>query len=60
MMCPYYDEKYKQCNFYGKSQDQNTRDYYCLTNDNWRRCANYDRRTFDEKVQKKLRSNPDL
>jgi hypothetical protein len=59
-MCPYYNENYKTCNFFGTSQDQSQRDYYCLTSDNWKRCANYDRRSLDEKIAKKLRSNPDL
>jgi len=59
-LCPYYNESYKQCNFFGTSQDQAQRDQYCLTGDNWKRCANYSNRSFEEKVQKKLRSNPDL
>jgi hypothetical protein len=58
--CPYYDANYKQCNFFGTSQDQSQRDAYCLTSDNWKRCANYTNRSRDEKVSKKLRSNPDL
>jgi len=59
-MCPYYDTSYKTCNFFGTSQNQAQRDDYCLNSSNWRRCANYDKRSFDEKVSKKLRSNPDL
>ena len=59
-LCPYYDENYKQCNFFRTSQDQTQRDQYCLTSDNWKRCVNYTNRSFDEKVSKKLRSNPDL
>jgi hypothetical protein len=58
--CPYYDRNYKQCAFFGTSQDESQRNSYCLTSDNWKRCANYDRRSYDEKVQKKLRPNPDL
>jgi len=57
--CPYYQTDYKQCNFFGTSQEQYQRDNYCLS-DGWRRCVNYTNRSFDEKVNKKLRSNPDL
>lgn len=59
-MCPYYNSDNKQCNFFGSSQDQNQRDSYCLTGDNWKYCVNYSNRSFEEKVQKKLRSNPEL
>jgi len=59
-MCPYYETSMKYCNFYSNYQDQNQRDSYCLSGSNWRNCANYTNRSFDEKVSKKLRSNPDL
>jgi len=59
-ICPYYDENYKQCNFFRTSQDQSQRDLYCLTSTNWKNCANYTNRSFNEKVEKKLRSNPEL
>ena len=61
-VCPYYDENYKQCNFYGSSSvlDQATKEYRCLSSSNWKDCANYTNRSFDEKVSKKLRPNPDL
>jgi len=59
-MCPYYDEKYKQCNFYGTTQEGYGKENYCLSTDNWRRCANYDRKSLEEKLSKRLRPNPDL
>jgi hypothetical protein len=59
-MCPYYNQEYKQCVFFGTSQDQSQRDHYCLTNSGWKSCSNYTSRSMDEKIQKKLRSNPDL
>jgi len=59
-MCPYYNQEYKQCVFFGTSQDQSQRDSYCLTSGNWKNCANYTNRSMDEKIRKKLRSNPEL
>jgi len=60
-MCPYYDENYKLCAFFRSSSlDQATKDYRCLSSSNWKDCANYTNRSFDEKVSKKLRTNPDL
>ena len=59
-MCPYYNMDYKKCNFFDTMQDQSQRDNYCLDGGNWRRCVNYERRSLDEKVNKRLRSNPDL
>jgi len=60
MVCPYYNTDYKNCNFFGTLQEGYQRENYCLSSDNWRRCENYTRRSFDEKVSKKLRTNPDL
>ena len=57
-MCPYYNESHKTCEFYGNYQDN--RDSTCLTSDYWRRCANYTNRSFEEKVAKQVRKNPDL
>jgi len=59
-MCPYYDEKYKQCNFFNTSQEGYQKENYCLSNDNWKRCANYEKRNYDEKASKRLRPNPEL
>jgi len=59
-VCPYYQTDYKTCNFFGTYQEQAQIENYCLSSDNWRRCANYDKRSFDEKVSKRLRPNPDL
>jgi len=58
-MCPYYDEKYQYCNIYGKGQDQKSRESSCLTS-SWRDCYYYKKSSFDERVSKKIRSNPDL
>jgi len=58
--CPYYNRDYKTCNFFGTYQDQGQRDSYCLTSSNWKNCANYYNRSYDEKNTKKVRSNPDL
>jgi len=58
-MCPYYDEKYKYCNIYGKSQSEKDRNNSCLTN-NWRDCYYYKSSNLDVRVNKKMRSNPDL
>jgi len=59
-VCPYYDEKYSQCNFFNTHQDGPQKEGYCLTSDNWKRCANYSNRSYNEKVDKKLRPNPEL
>jgi hypothetical protein len=60
-VCPYYDENYKQCAFFRSSLlDQATKDYRCMSDSNWKSCANYTNRSFDEKVSKKLRTNPEL
>jgi hypothetical protein len=59
-MCPYYNQEYKQCVFFGTSQEQYQRDNYCLTSSSWKSCPNYTSRSMDEKINKKLRSNPEL
>jgi hypothetical protein len=59
-MCPYYNQEYKQCAFFGTSQEQYQRDNYCLSSSNWKSCPNYTSRSFEEKKDKKLRSNPEL
>ena len=60
-MCPYYKTEYKTCAFYeGHTQDQLQRDSRCLDSNNWRHCPNYTGRSLDEKVNKRVRSNPDL
>jgi len=60
MICPYYQQDYKTCNFYSTNQDEGQREAYCLSSDNWRRCANYDKSSYDYRVSKRLRPNPDL
>jgi len=60
MVCPYYNTDVKTCSFFGTYQEGYQKENYCLSSDNWRRCTNYENRSFDEKVSKKLRSNPDL
>ena len=59
--CPYYDEKYKQCNISGRSIDNRERENECLSSSyNWRRCPNYDKSSFETKVAKQVRTNRDL
>jgi len=59
-VCPYYDTNYKKCNFFDTTQTENDKEMYCLSRDNWKRCVNYTNRSYSEKVEKKLRPNPDL
>jgi hypothetical protein len=59
MDCPYYNRDYKTCNISSCNQDEGQRNSYCLT-DNWRRCANYDKCSYEYKLSKKIRTNPDL
>ena len=60
IVCPYYQTEYKQCNFFGTYQEGYQKEHYCLSSDDWRHCANYEKRSLDEKVSKRLRPNPDL
>ena len=60
MTCPYYDQTYKICNFYSTSQEGYHKEAYCLSSDNWKRCANYEKSNYDQKVEKRLRPNPEL
>jgi len=59
-ICPYYNPDYKLCNFFSTTQEGYQKETYCLSSDNWRRCVNYEKRSFDERVSKRLRPNPDL
>jgi len=59
-MCPYYNQDYKQCNFFGTAQDDSKRDKDCLSSSNWKYCENYSNRSMDEKINKKLRPNPEI
>jgi hypothetical protein len=58
--CPYFDREYKKCVLFGTFQDGSQREGYCLSSDNWKRCSNYTSRSYDEKLTKKLRPNPEL
>jgi len=59
--CPYFSRDYSRCNFYDTSQDGYHKEAFCLScDDNWKRCANYEKSSYDQKVTKKLRPNPDL
>ncbi|GBU25511.1 hypothetical protein R83H12_02154 [Fibrobacteria bacterium R8-3-H12] len=60
MVCPYYNTGVSYCNFFDTYQDGERKENYCLSSDNWKRCPNYETRSYDEKVSKRLRSNPDL
>ena len=59
-VCPYFDTTYKTCNFFGTTQDGYQRESVCMSRDNWKRCPNYEKRDYSEKVNKRLRPNPDL
>ena len=59
-LCPYYNGDYKKCNLYDTSQSEGQRQSYCVTNTDWKRCANYEGASFDSKLNKKLRPNPYL
>jgi len=59
-MCPYYDVNYKKCVFFGTTQEGYQKENYCLHKDNWKRCANYSGRSLTDKVNKRLRPNPEL
>jgi hypothetical protein len=59
-MCPYYNQDYKQCNFFGTYQEGDQKETKCLSNDNWKYCPNYTNRSMDEKLSKRLRPNPEL
>jgi len=60
VMCPYFDEKYSQCVFFGTSQSGYDKENRCLSSDNWKYCANYSGRSYEDKVAKRLRPNPEL
>jgi len=59
-MCPYYNTDDKTCNFFRTLQSEGQISGCCLSDSNWRRCANYEMRSFEEKARKKVRPNPDL
>jgi len=59
-MCPYYLVEYHKCVFFDSFQEGYQREHYCLSDYDWRHCVNYDNRSIDEKVYKRLRPNPDL
>ena len=59
-ICPYYHGDYKKCNLFDTTQEEYQRKTYCISKNDWKRCANYTGRSFDEKMKKKLRPNPDL
>jgi hypothetical protein len=60
-LCPYYKTKYNTCAFYGWSEkSESDRARLCLTEKNWKNCANYTNRSFDEKVKYMERPNPYL
>jgi len=59
-VCPYYDETYKKCNFFGTTQEGYQKEHYCLSGNEWKNCVNYTNRSYNEKVDKRLRPNPEL
>ena len=58
--CPYYHREYKKCELYGTNKDESERNLYCQTSDNWQHCSNYTSKSYEEKRQKKIRSDPNL
>ena len=58
--CPYWDRDYKKCVFFGTTQEDYQRELYCLSSSNWKGCVNYTNRSYEEKVTKKIRTNPEL
>jgi hypothetical protein len=58
--CPYFDPGCSLCNFFSTYQDGDRKENYCLSSSNWKGCLNYSNRSYEEKVAKRLRSNPDL
>jgi len=58
--CPYYERDYKKCAFFGTYQEGYQKEHYCLSSSDWKGCPNYTGRSYEEKVSKKIRSNPDL
>jgi hypothetical protein len=42
MICPYYDDYGKRCKLYDTHQEDYQRQTYCLSRENWARCANYE------------------
>jgi hypothetical protein len=58
--CPYFDREYKKCAFFGTYQDGYQKESVCQSSSNWKSCPNYTGRSYEEKVTKKIRSNPDI
>ena len=58
--CPYYERGNQRCAIRETYQDGYHKDNYCLSGSNWRNCPNYNGASYDEKVNKRERSNPDL
>jgi hypothetical protein len=55
-MCPYYIVDYCKCNFFGTTQEGYHKENYCLkSGDSYKRCANYEKRTETERLQKRVR-----
>jgi len=54
-MCPYFKANYNICNFFDTYQDGYQKEHYCMSSGEWQRCANYDRRSPEEKIKYLLR-----
>jgi len=60
-MCPYFnDGPTTWCNISGASHDDYQKNDYCKSSSNWRRCANYEKASYETRMQKQVRSNPDI
>jgi len=53
-MCPYFQAEYKKCNFFDTYQEGYQVEHYCRSTDNWQHCANYEKRSLDEKISKRV------
>jgi hypothetical protein len=58
--CPYFDRDYKKCVLAGTYQDGYQKEGYCLSSNNWKSCSNYTHSSYNEKMSKKLRPDPEL
>jgi len=53
-MCPYYVTDYKKCNLTDTYPSGDLKENKCLNATNWRRCANYENRSMDDKLKKRF------
>ena len=54
-MCPYFIPSCNNCNFYSTYQDGYHKDNYCLSGYSWKRCANYEKSSNIQKIERRVR-----